>query len=141
MCSEPSGLNESSCTVAPNSVTLNGSSAAQVQVTVSTTAPSMSPAVRRRPQAGPYSPLGVRPVRLAIAAMLAGLLLFYTRSGRRRGWAALVLAVLAVLMFASCGGRVRQPGESCTTPGSYSLTISATGGSITQTATLSLTVQ
>ena len=116
MWSEPSGLNESSCTVAPNSVTLNGSSAAQVQVTVSTTAPSMSPAVRRRPQAGPYSPLGVRPVRLAIAAMLAGLLLFYTRSGRRRGWAALVLAVLAVLMFASCGGGCGSQGNPAPRP-------------------------
>ena len=60
----------------------------------------------------------------------------------RRAGAALALIVLSVALWASCGGGSSGGAQSNpgTPAGTYSLTISATGGSLTHTATLSLKV-
>ena len=63
----------------------------------------------------------------------------------KRPWTGVVLvvAMLSVLLWASCGGGSSVGGQSNpgTAAGTFSLTVSATSGSIVQTATLSLKVQ
>jgi len=62
---------------------------------------------------------------------------------RRWASAALTLTIACALLWSSCGGGGNSGGQSNpgTAAGSFNVTISATGGGITQSATLSLTVQ
>ena len=131
----------STCTPSQASVPLNGSGPANVTVTVSTTAASYTPLTRnipRLPQSG--GPFTTPALWLAIPAFL-GMLGF---GRRRRAGTMLALMSLLVVLWASCGGGGSSGGSSGnpgTPAGSYSLVLSATGGNITQTAKVSLTVQ
>ncbi|HEY6272227.1 MAG TPA: choice-of-anchor D domain-containing protein [Terriglobales bacterium] len=142
-CAEPAALTESTCTASPASTTLNGSSAATVAITVTTTAPSLVPLARRiAPPAGRSDkPLTTPAVWLAVLGLLGVLSL----AKRRRPWTLLAVAVLFVIVWASCGGGGGSTGGGSSNPGTpagtYSLTLSATGGNQTHTAMVSLTVQ
>lgn len=137
------------CTVSPNAISLNGTSATTATVTVTTTAPSHGSAspfgfgARVRTNYGPRSFLIV----LLGTIMIAGLLVWHR--SRRVRWAPLVtLSVLlwTGMMITSCGGgssgSIGGPG---TQAGTYTITVtgsSVSGSStLTHTTTLTLVVQ
>lgn len=118
----------------PASVTINGSTAQTVTLTVNTTAPSS--ALNRRE--GVFGPIG----GTAFACVL-----MVGFAGRRRKWLG-ALGMVLVLVFVGgalgCSGGGSGGGggggNAGTTPGSYTITVTATSGSITETGTISLTV-
>jgi hypothetical protein len=143
---------EASCTVSPNSVTLNGSAAINVTVTVDTTAPS---GVALQPRLVPPLVLG-QPE----AWLLCGMLLLMAASlvwaiarrpdpeiGRLRvGLLTLGALLLLTLAVAACGGGgtslapLSNPG---TPEGTYTLTVTGTCplGSTTLSHSVNLTLQ
>jgi beta-propeller repeat-containing protein len=138
------------CTVSPSSVTLDGSNSVTSKITVTTTAPSFSPPMGHRPM----SPLGINfKVPSAWLLVLAVLMAFLAAASRRRRPAWLGLAVLVLLagVWVSCGGGSASPpgggggGNPGTTPGVYTLTVtgtySSTGGNLSHSVNLTLTVQ
>jgi hypothetical protein len=137
---------QGTCSAVPNLVTLNGTTAANVTVTVTTTASSI--ATRQSPS-GPST--SVRPGILAprlgwlVVAMLMG---FAWAGWRRRSYATtrlgLGLALFGLLMALSCGGgNSSGGGGGGTPPGTYNLTVTATltSGSMTGTETINLTLK
>jgi len=115
--------------VTPSAVTLDGSSLAQVKVGVSTTARAGGLGRFQLPPLGGYRGL---PVQL-LAAMLALLAVAasYARRDRRRHVAAtklvLGVALLAMLLWASCGGGGSMNFNSGGTPaGTFTLTVTGT---------------
>ena len=139
---------EATCSVSPNSVTLNSSTASSVSVTVTTTAPGMSiMGVEVSPPAS--GKLRYLSGLLALAWSLV-ILARFTLGRRRRvflGAAAftLGLSVVFVIFMAACGGGSGTGGSSNpgTAGGTYTLTVS--GGvslaSSSLTHNLSLTLQ
>jgi hypothetical protein len=77
---------------------------------------------------------------------LAGILLFGIR-GRRKKWRSLLgMVTLGVAMatgIGACNGKLicLLPALTGTTPGSYTVTVTGTSGSISATATVPLTVE
>jgi hypothetical protein len=127
---------EATCTVSPNPVTA-GSSATNITVTVTTTAPSLSvPRSRPLPPAPPLSPglRGLLMLALVLALMAWGI-------GRRKQlgvsrWRStlvpLASGLLLALALAGCGGGgnvTKPPHNSGTPPGTYTLTVTGTAGS------------
>lgn len=132
---------QATCTVSPSSVTLTDTTqSSPYTVTVTTAEGAASaqlkgvPARNSRPGSG--LPVGV-PVSLGVLGML-GL------AGIRRNWRARFLACTVVLVLASalsaCGGS-SSSSISGTQPGSYTLTVTATSGTTSQTQPLSLVIQ
>jgi hypothetical protein len=131
---------EVTCTPASTSVKLNGTTASQVQINVTTTAASLAPPVSR-PFTGWRTPA-------VIATFLLLSLLIADRCNRqsiagRRGLASAAFAMVIAFAVLGCGG-----GNSSTTPtnngtpaGNYTLTITGTSGSTTHATTLSLVVK
>ena len=130
------------CTLTPNSETLNGMASATVAVAVSTTAPSMSP-----PQ-GMFLPPGFTGLGrrfwlcallgLVIAALLAG-------AGKRRAACLLGAGLFIVMLWGACGG---GQAVSTTTPGTPAGTYTedvtatdATSSTLTHTIQFTLTVK
>jgi Abnormal spindle-like microcephaly-assoc'd, ASPM-SPD-2-Hydin len=134
----------STCSVSPNPANITGTSAVALTVSVATQAAS-STSIRPRywPTSPGYSLVG-------IVATFALLLCMPLARGRRSlGYAAgaLAIAVLAVV-FVGCGGSgssstapPTEPGTSGTAAGQYTLAVSGTSGSISQSMNLSLTVK
>jgi hypothetical protein len=153
----------STCTVNPGSVTLTGSSTATATVTIVTVQAASSAAIKRRGEGGPAWPrpagagLGRAGLEKALLgrtglalAMLAPMGLL---AGRRRKWRSVVLlGLLAVLLPVGCGlgvtpGKVTSnpnspggPGNS-TPSGTYTLTVTGSAPGLSQTVTLTLTVE
>jgi hypothetical protein len=127
---------KATCTLSKTSVTLDGSSSVDVTVTVTTTAPTTASFV-------PPSHLNntFRPLWACIGFVpIAGLFLT-----RKRKLAA--IAAFGIIAFASvsCGGGSNSGGGGGSTPGTppgtYSLKISGTEGSLVHTSTITLTVK
>jgi hypothetical protein len=123
-------------------VSVDGLNAGTATLTITTTAPTSATLITPRHSGAPWYEAG--------GATLACLLLFGV-SGRRRSWRTM-LGMLALLMAlaggaVSCGGSGSVSGgggtggSSGTTPGTYTITVTGTSGTITQTGTVSLTVQ
>jgi hypothetical protein len=135
-----------SCLISPPSITLDGTNSSSATVTVTTNAPSSSLPMDR----GPRSPLGIRfpfsPVWLLVLAVLMAILAGM-RGRRRTAWLGLAVMVLLVGLWASCGGgggggsSGGGNGSPGTAPGVYTLTVTATSGSLSHTTTLTLNVQ
>jgi len=138
--SAPSGA---SCTISPNSVTPDGKDAATATLSVTTTARSFTPVA---PWAGPANH-GNRWLFLWIAFLVGLALLAGLTRGRFRprplAGLALTASSLLVLVWAGCGGgNTGTGGGNPGTPaGTYSLTITATSGSLRHTTTVTLAVQ
>ncbi len=130
---------EATCTPSESSVTLNGSSATNVTVSVETTAPSSALSRRLHPPGGK----GLELVLLLVAMGSVGAL-----AAVRKKRTVAVLALLALtFLCASCGGGGTNggPGGGQANPGTpagtYNLTISATSGDVVQSQTVSLAVE
>ncbi len=118
------------CSVTPSSVTPDGSTATTATVNIGTGTVS---AKIRSAKAMEYSS-----VALIGIFVLAGL------ASRRRLPALLVLmlSAIAALGLSGCGGKSSATSTGSTTPlGSYTITITATGGSVNHSANFTLTVQ
>ncbi len=131
----------STCTVTPNSVTLNGSASVPVAVAVSTTAATMAPPL------GEHFPPAV-PGRWALwSFFLLAFVSLAVLSGHRRRRVVFLLGTCLILtiVWASCGGgsATHTPG---TPAGTYTLkvtgtvTSSGTSTQLTHTTNLTLTV-
>jgi hypothetical protein len=119
-------------------VSITGTTAGAAMLTISTTAPSSSASLI--PNRRARWPGGT-------GAVLACLLLFAMPISRRR-WRGLLCAILLLGALASgvsgCGGHLTLGGgnnNSGTTPGTYVVTVTGTSGSMTNTTTVSVTVQ
>jgi len=134
-------LTGAACTVAPATVTLDGSNAVSVIATVSTTGAGGV-------ALNPIQPPAPRvPSECAWAALiLPGLFWRARRGSRGKARGRLRLAVAALLLgglaAASCGSsRSAQPIPPQTPAGNYTVVLTASSGSLTHRAVLELTVR
>ena len=119
------------CTISPNSVTLNGSSASTATLTVTTTVRGML-----GPQTGPrwifpgLPAMGERIELTKILWLMATLALLGLLAGRRRQVRlALEFAILMVVLGAGCAGAVKSTTTGSGTPaGTYTLTLTGASG-------------
>jgi len=137
---------KSTCTVSPSTLT-PGSSATNITVTVTTTAPSVR-APRSRPLP-PARPLLPGPVGLVMLALALAAVVWTVRgwcqpevSRRRATFLTLAAGLLLTLAMAACGGGGRN--GLTTTPetpaGTYPLTVTGRSGSGSATVSHSMTL-
>jgi hypothetical protein len=129
------------CSISPTSVTITDTTAKTSTLTVSTTAASSAALRHNRLPGEPWYAVG--------GATLACLLLFGIPA-RRRSWRTM-LGMLALLVALSggilaCGGGGNSGGgggggNTGTTPGTYTITVTGTSGTLTATKAITLTVQ
>ena len=133
---------ESTCTLTPNTLTLNGTASGTVAVAVSTTAPSLAP-----PQ-GRFLPPGMtglgRVFWLYVLLGLAGVAALAGAKKRRAAWL-LSAGLLIVMLWSACGGgaTIPPPTNAGTPAGTYTVDVTATDAStstLTHTIQLTLTV-
>jgi hypothetical protein len=115
----------STCTLAPSSVTLNGTASAPVAVTVSTTAGSLAPPFG---EVSPPSITGLGRMFWLYALLMLASLTPLARAGKRRAAYLLGACLLIVMFWSACGGggapqMVHTPG---TPSGTYTLDVTAT---------------
>jgi hypothetical protein len=124
------------CTIAPASVTLtDGTTAMTATATVATTRPSVVAPLSSTPR----FPLAMWRVTSLLVALLSLFLL--TRVRRSAVRLTMAAAMASFLILAGCGGGHKTPVPSGGTPkGTSTLTVTGTSGSLTSTATVSLTV-
>ncbi|PYV23931.1 MAG: hypothetical protein DMG27_14255, partial [Acidobacteria bacterium] len=129
---------ESTCSVSPQSVTLDGTNAATVRVAVTTTAASLSVPAQRALPRGSRLPLSVWFTALVLLLALAAMLV------RRRRVQVVLAAILVVaVLWGSCGGGgsgVGGGGNRGTPAGNYNLIVTGKSQSLSRTLTLTLKV-
>jgi hypothetical protein len=128
------------CTPASNSVTLNGASAEQVTINVSTTAVSLARPVTR-PFTGWRTPAVIASF-LLLCLLIADGFRRQSIAGHRWLTAAAFAVVIAFAVVGCAGGKSSTtPSNNGTPAGTYTLTITGTSESTTHTTTVSLVVQ
>jgi len=131
---------KSTCTVTPSSVTVGGNPAS-ASLSIVTTAASVTPSGPSAPGA-PSATLWLG--LLALLGSLAAAVLRRLAPAKAGGLVPLGFALaLATAICVSCagGGGAGGGGLSGTPPGTYTITVSATSGSLSHTVNVSLTVQ
>jgi hypothetical protein len=132
------------CTLTPNTVTLNGTASTTVAVAVSTTAASLAP-----PHGRLTPPGGTGPGKVFWLWALLWLASVLALAGARKRRAACLLGVglLLVVLWGACGGGTQKTTPPPTSPGTpagtYTVDVTATDASVstlTQTIKLTLTV-
>ncbi|WP_158819649.1 FG-GAP-like repeat-containing protein [Granulicella sp. S156] len=118
----------------PSSVTIGGTTPQTITLTVHTTAATSATQVYPKRQGAPWYPAG--------GTTLAGLLVFGI-TVRRRNWQTRLgmLLFFAILVggLSACGGGGGV--NSGTTPGTYTVTVTGTSGTLSQQGAITLTVQ
>ncbi|HVB87376.1 MAG TPA: SBBP repeat-containing protein [Candidatus Dormibacteraeota bacterium] len=130
-------LAKSTCSVSPNSVTVNGTSVSALTVTVTTTAASML---------GPYSKPASRqpsvpPVLLVLLVLAVALFIAESaaaRNPKRRLVPALAILVMSLVWMVGCGGGSSSGGNTGTQSGT--ITITGTSSGVNHSVSLNLTV-
>ena len=117
------------CSV-PSSVSVTGSSATSVTVKVSTTASGGA-------GSGPSANF---PPAIGWVLVLGSSSLLFVRKRRRPSLSA-ALIVLAFMLMGGCGGSTYSTGSKGTPAGTYAATVTATSGSLSHTAALTVIVQ
>jgi hypothetical protein len=127
-CASPANV---SCSASPSSVTLDGSHTVTVKLTANETAHAASV----------LPPLGTR-VLLSFSAMLLWPLLTVSDRRRLHRGSVLTALVLALGLLTSCAGGKSSSTTSSTrtTPRSYNLIVTGTGGNLRHDTTVVLTV-
>jgi Abnormal spindle-like microcephaly-assoc'd, ASPM-SPD-2-Hydin/Beta-propeller repeat len=125
---------ESTCSVPPTE-SVSGTTASNFKVSVTTTAPTQAAAGARPHAIGTSS--------WALAFAFFGMFFLPKARRRRLVIALLCLVPLCIVLLSSCGGgsSTPPPQKGGTPAGTYTLKITATLGSATQTQNLTLTVQ
>ena len=132
-CTVPPTMREATCSVSPPSITGSGST----EVTVTTVGPHTVAALG----SGPDLPMA------GGTALLAGLLLMTIPAKKRRlkTVRTLVCVALVAAVGAGCGGGGSGGGGSTTDPGTptgtYSVSVTAAGGSVSHAVNVSVTLQ
>jgi hypothetical protein len=127
------------CTISPASVTPGGNNAGTATVTVASQKRTIAPPLTV-PDDFPPSNTGLW--NLGFLGLAALAFLAAARSRRLRAGLVLTAAMLALLVWASCGGGGSSVGVPRGTPaGDYTLTFTGAAGSGTQQTTVQLTVQ
>jgi hypothetical protein len=161
-CTKPTQLTLATCSVSPSAVTPDGTNAATVTVTVTTTARGMAPpfggprwhrgglrAPLQDPPLGRHTglPLQVWLVALLAVTVVAAAFRPPQENVRLRPDATVTLAgaLLLVLLWAACGGGGTPPAPHPGTPaGTYTLTVTGTvttgSGNLSHDLTLTLKV-
>ena len=133
----------SSCAVQPTSVTLDGTNSAPVKLTVSTTAASVTgpgDPGNFGPPSG-FLPLAAWLVLFAMLAMIAVAKINRKSPGLRTG-SFVMLALLITFWVACGGGNSPPPSTSNSTPtGTYTLTVTGTSGTLSNSTQVTLKVQ
>lgn len=133
-----------SCTVAPSTVTMDGSNAKTANVAISTTQRSsfiVSPRLRLTPQINPWG----------VATLFVAWILFWVAFSKLRKVQGRTLrlllpcsALLLAALCCSCGGGVVPPtpgkGPGGTPAGAYSIVVTGTSGNVSHATTTQLTV-
>ena len=130
---------QSSCSVSPNSVMVNGTTAQNATVTVTTTARSALPP-RWRPPILPPNLRVTLPWLLLLLSLVILTRALRRRSRSRRAWVGLAAMLIAAALFFGCGGGASPP-QNGTPAGTYTITVSATSAGVTRATMLSLTVR
>ena len=130
----PSGA---TCTVSPNSSTLNGTTPIAIAVSVKTTGSTGAAG-----SLTPISPSNGSPWGLAFAltALLAALLVSKKTKMQWQVTGACA-ALLMVVALSACGSGNSQVASNKTPTGSYTVTVTGTAGNVTKTMPLTLNVQ
>jgi subtilase family serine protease len=131
------------CLFTPTSVTPNGSTPETTSLTISPAALGLQSSATPKP-----TPRGLTPgtgVTSGVSVALAGLfLLVLPRSTRRWSVFTLLFALTTLGLLSGCGSGGVDPNglsPSSLSAGSYAINVTATGGSVIQTATINLTIQ
>jgi hypothetical protein len=134
----PGGTPAPACTFSTTPVTLAGSSASTVTLTISTTARTTT-TVEARPPRGPFYALLLPVSGLA----LAGIGFNRRQFGKRGILGGLLFLILMTLLLLqpACGGSSSSTTTTGTPAGTYTVVITATSGTFSQTMPISLTVQ
>jgi hypothetical protein len=134
------------CTLDPPSVTVDSTSAASATLSIATTAPSETLPLAPDTPGIPPAALWLALLALSGTIALAMTRRLQPRAARIRLIATFAALLLSVVFWASCGGggttipatQTAQSGG--TTQGTYTLTVTATSGSLSHSTTLNLTV-
>jgi subtilase family serine protease len=124
----PSG---SSCLFTSPTLQLNGTSPATTALTILSSASVDHASTTRTPR---WFPIGS-------TATLAGLLFLTLPRRRRAGSLIVLMALTAFATMSGCGSGGVVPTGKATAPGSYAITVTASGGSTIQTAIINLSIQ
>ena len=143
-------ITASTCTVAPETASLEPNSLTQIQVSATTTAPALASTVSARRRTAATPKMRTSNILVLIGLCLLPILLALARPKPQNGHSCRLsrrirtcLVSFAILPLAACGGNSTGTDPSSgTPPGSYTLSVSATTSSPTsaQTLGLSLTV-
>jgi Beta-propeller repeat/Domain of unknown function DUF11 len=134
----PGGTPAPVCTFSTTPITLLGSSASTVTLTISTTARTTT-TVQGRPSIGPFYAIWLPVTGLAFVGIGLG----SRARGKGRVLSGLLLLALMTLLLLqpACSGSSSSSTTTGTPAGTYSVVITATSGTFSQTTPISLTVQ
>ena len=134
----PGGNPAPACSFSTTPVTLQGTSPSQVTLTISTT-PRTTTTVELLPKGGPFYATWLPITGLAFLGL--GIRGRVNRKGRFLGGLLFLILMTLVVLQPACGGHSSTTTTTGTPAGTYTVTVSATSGTFSQTTPITLVVQ
>ncbi len=134
----PGGNPASTCSFSTTPVTLQGTSPSQVTLTISTS-PRTTTTVELLPRGGPFYAAWLPIAGLALLGL--GVRSRVSRKGRWLGGFLFLTLMMVVALQPACGGHSSSTTTTGTPAGTYTVTVSATSGTFSQTTPITLVVQ